>query len=615
MNDSLIATPAFLLVWALVDCIMLTKRTIQQLGWLLLPILLRCYAQELCNNAVVTSSSSNTLPATSAYGVLFTVSANENESVEIEIASIGFYVDMNELGSQDVTYEVWTMQGYYADPQRNKGGLPMDAPFDYRGKFENWSRVAVGTLNVFNILPRNYFQIPYNRFTNIIIAGGEVQSFYVTLKEVGALMQAPLENWEEFGEELMTVHCWDNGGGSSCQDHSGSKKQPVIHVGEGVVSYPFYTVPYFYHAKKFMGSIYYLDECKRYTSPPTPAPTRAPSGIPATIATTSPPKSPEPTLSPTSTAAPSPQYFFEAGNRCYWFLSTDAQYEIFSNETSSTYGMLFSLESHVEDYDGVYISSIGIHVDFDSIPPSNEGVVGYEVYSLVIDGHYADTNRTSQLTFDYRGDFSFWEKISQGTITLDDGGSIDDYHQIPFNNFRPTYVPPNGSIRSFYVTLDEPALVYKELDRKSQNVGKKQKDDDYNNNQKRRDTPTLLIGEIVIGYPFIDAEFLYSSKQFVGKVFQEYNCPSTSPSSQPSRIPSWEPSSKPSVSMSPTDSPTLAPTDKPSSIPSISTSPSASPMPTATAVQNDSSSNCSPFLQVSLLGLVIYAVCDILIIT
>jgi hypothetical protein len=601
-----------------VDCIiMLRKRTIQQLGLLLLPILLRCCAvlppkevrnlQGLCNNAVVTtSSSSNTLPATSAYGVLFTVSANEN----VEIASIGFYVDINELGSQDVTYEVWTMQGFYADPQRTNGGLPMDATFDYRGKFENWSRVAVGRFNVFNVQQRNYFQV--DTFTNTIIAGGEVQSFYVTLKEVGALMQAPLDDWEELGDELMTVHCWDNGDGSSCQDHSGSKKQPIIHVGEGVAAYPFYTVPYFYHAKKFMGSIYYLDECKRYTSPPTPAPTRAPSGASsAAIATTSPSKSPEPTSSPTSTAAPSPQSFFEAGNRCYWFLSTDAQYEIFNNETSSTYGMLFSLESHEEDYDGVYISSIGIHVDFDSIPADNEGVVGYEIYSLVIDGHYADTNRTSQLTFDYRGDFSFWEKISQGTITYD---GDDDYYQIPFDNFRPTYVPPNGGIRSFYVTLDEPALVYKELDRR-QNVGKKQKDDDYNNNQKRRDTPTLLIGEIVIGYPFIDAEFLYSAKQFVGKVIQEYDCPSASPSSQPSHVPSWEPSSRPSVSMSPTDSPTFAPTDKPSSIPSISTSPSTSPMPTAKALQNDSSSIFSSFLQFSLLGSVIYVVCVALVIT
>jgi hypothetical protein len=606
-----------------VDCVMPRKRTIQQLGLLLLPILLRCCAvlppkevrnlqQELCNNAVVTtSSSSNTLPATSAYGVLFTVSANENENVEI--ASIGFYVDINELGSQDVTYEVWTMQGFYADPRRTNGGLPMDATFDYRGKFENWSRVAVGRLNVFSVQQRNYFQVPFNNIQSTIIPGGEVQSFYVTLKEVGALMQAPLENWEELGDELITLHCWDNGDGSSCQDHSGSKKQPIIHVGESVAAYPFYTVPYFYHAKKFMGSIYYLDECKRYTSPPTPAPTRAPSGkSSAAIATTSPSKSPEPTSSPTSTAAPSPQSFLEAGNRCYWFLSTDAQYEIFNNETSSTYGMLFSLESHEEDYDGVYISSIGIHVDFDSIPADNEGkVVGYEIYSLVIDGHYADTNRTSQLKFDYRGDFSFWEKISQGTITHD---GDDDYYQIPFDNFRPTYVPPNGGIRSFYVTLDEPALVYKELDRR-QNVGKKQKDDDYNNNQKRRDTPTLLIGEIVIGYPFIDAEFLYSAKQFVGKVIQEYDCPSASPSSQPSHVPSWEPSSRPSVSMSPTDSPTFAPTDKPSSIPSISTSPSTSPMPTAKALQNDSSSNFSSFLQVSLLGSVIYVVCVALVIT
>ena len=230
---------------------MLRRRTIQQLGLLLLPIFLRCCAvlppkevrnlqQELCNNAVVTtSSSSNTLPATSAYGMLFTVSANENENVEI--ASIGFYVDINELGSQDVTYEVWTMQGFYADPQRTNGGLPMDATFDYRGKFENWSRVAVGRLNVFNLHPRNYFQVP--TFTNTIIAGGEVQSFYVTLKEVGALMQAPLDDWEELGDELMTVHCWDNGDGSSTPGESGSDSQPPTG-GESPGQTPRTSVPF-----------------------------------------------------------------------------------------------------------------------------------------------------------------------------------------------------------------------------------------------------------------------------------------------------------------------------------------------------------------------------------
>lgn len=169
---------------------------------------------DLCNNAVITSPSSNALSATSsALGILFTVSSSNNE--RLDITSLGFYVDKNELGSSDVTYEVWTRQGHYADPDRTNagnGGLPLNATFDYRGNFEDWNRIAAGIFNQFNLQQDNYFQVPFARFTNTIITGGEVRSFYITLKEVGALMHAPLENWEDFGDEQETVHCLDNGG-------------------------------------------------------------------------------------------------------------------------------------------------------------------------------------------------------------------------------------------------------------------------------------------------------------------------------------------------------------------------------------------------------------------
>ena len=525
----------------------------------------------LCNNAVVASSSSNTSPAvSSAYGILFTASSTNNERVEI--SSLGFYVDKNELGSGDVTYEVWTRQGHYADPDRTNagnGGLPLNAAFDYRGKFEYWTRAAAGTFNQFNLQQQNYFQVPFDRFTNTIITGGEVQSFYITLKEVGALVQAPLENWEQFGDMQVTVHCWDNGDDTSCQENgSAGKKQPNIHIGEGVVSYPFYTVPYFYHPKKFIGTIYYFDECA--TRSPTANPTRAPSDKPISSITAR-PSTPEPTTSPTITASPTPRHFLEADNKCYWYLSFDA-----SNETSSSYGMLLPLQSNEEDNNGVYITSLGFHVDFKSIPSQNGGSVSYEVYTLVANGQYADTNRTS-MKFDYRGDFSFWEKISHGAVTQD-GDS--DYFQIPFDNFQPTYIPSNGGVRSFYLTLNAPALVHKELERR-QTIGNKQKDDDYNSNQKRGDTPTLMIGEVVIGYPFVSAEFLYSSKQFVGKIFQAYECPSSSPSSQPSEGPSQMPSGNPSVSMSPTESPSLPPSARPSISPTTSVSPTLTPYPSS----------------------------------
>jgi len=581
--------------------------------------------RDLCNNAVITSSSSNALSAaSSAYGILFTVSSSNNE--RLDITSLGFYVDKNELGSSDVTYEVWTRQGHYADPDRTNagnGGLPLNATFDYRGKFEYWNRIAAGIFNQFNLQQDNYFQVPFARFTNTIITGGEVRSFYITIKEVGALMQAPLENWEDFGDEQETVHCLDNGGDTSCQNNGGDEKQPIIHIGEGVVSYPFYTVPYFYHPKKFMGTIYYLDECA--TRSPTISPTRKPSNKP-TLAISTAPTTPEPTIAPTITASPTSRYFFEVDNKCYWYLSTDAQYELFSNETSSSYGMLLPLQSNEEDNNGVFITSLGFHVDFESIPSRNGGSVSYEVYTLAGSGQYADTNRTS-MKFDYRGDFSFWKKISYGTVIQDRNS---DYFQIPFEDFSPTYIPSNGGVRSFYVTLDAPALIYKELDRR-QGIGNKQKDDDYNSNRKRGDTPTLMIGEVVIGYPFISAEFLYSPKQFVGKIFQDFECPSESPSLQPSQVPSQLPSGKPSVSANPTESPSLhpsvspsispstslpptpAPTDYPTLIPSVSLHPTITRMPTdnptLSPVQtlNSPNSSSSSTQQIHLLGAIVCA--------
>lgn len=538
----------------------------------------------LCNNAVATSSLSDdtslSATASSAYGVLFTVSSSTNERVDI--TSVGFYVDKNELGARDfVTYEVWTRQGLYADPDRTNagsGGLPLNATFDYRGKFEFWDRVAVGTFNQFNLQRGNYFQVPFARFTNTFITGGEVRSFYVTIKEVGVLMQSTLENWEDFGDEQLIFHCLENGGGTtSCQKNGGGEKYPIIHIGEGVVSYPFYTEPYFYHPKKFMGSIYFSDECATHSpTAATVAPTRMPTDKP-TAAMTIMPTTPEPTVAPTATASPTPRYFFEENNSCYWFLSTDAQYELFSNVTSSSYGMLLPLQSNEEDNNGVIITSLGFHVNFDSIPSQNEGSVNYEVYALVVSGYYADTNRTS-MKFDYRGDFPFWKKISHGTVVIEDRNS--DYFQIPFDNFPPTYIPPNGGVRSFYLTLNAPALIYKELDKK-QGIGKKQKDDDYNRNRKRGDTPTLMIGEVVIGYPFVSAEFLYSPKQFVGKIFQDYECPSQSPSLQPSQDPTQTPSKTPSgkPSKSPSSQPSAAPSGKPSISPEPTKSPSSYPSP------------------------------------
>ena len=595
-----------------------------------------------CHHALTTNNPlpilANDTSIVASYGILFTVanpsspqSVNDgtsNSHHEVTISSLGFYVDTPTLSSYfqssnpdldifpSISYEIYTMNGYYADPTRggnnpanvniyNGGGLPVNSSWDYRGDLSYWTLVADGSfgmddlvvwpkdddgVSLFDVqfMGANYFQVPFDVFTQTTISNGEggsggVQSFYVTLKEVGALFYSELDNWESMNDAQTVMHCGttiatEDVGGSgedSCKDDVPSNKigAPTIHIGEGVVSYPFYDTSYFYVPRKFLGSIYYFDECP--TPPPTQTPTIALSAMPTT--------SRNPSSTPTHSTPPSTLSFIDADQYgCHGFISTDRSYDSSVDDESvkASYGIVFPIQSNEGDGDGVWITSLGFHIDFNALAPfAGDDVdisVDYEVYALLEYGYYADPNRTElgqSRSFDYRGDLSYWEMVSNGTIKEEDLTSFSsaqrkDYFQIPWTDFQPTSIAPNGGIRSFYLTLKSGSFISKDLDRKHA-LGGIQKDDGFQDKNKDiQQPPMLLIGEGVIGYPFRDLLFLYIPKQYIGRVFYEYECPSDMPSISPSHGPthSASPSLMPSVSTIPSVSP-------PSAVPSVWQSP------------------------------------------
>ena len=206
-------------------------------------------------------------------------------------------------------------------------------------------------------------------------------------------------------------------------------------------------------------------------------------------------------------------------------------------------GILFAMKSKETDDNGVKITSLGIHV-----PAATTQNVDFQVYALKKEGYYADPNRDALnqgVTYDYRGNSQFdeWEIISSGTIRKSDliasETSALDFYKIPFDMFIATEIPPNGGVRSFYIST---ALLYA-----NPLLG-----NDVNENQllvgyNDPEAPDLLVGEGASG--FSDTKFMYKTREFVGKIFYETECETEAPSV----------SMSPSTSK-PTSSPTLSPT-------------------------------------------------------
>ena len=561
----------------------------------------------ICQHTLTTTPVPSEKTSTS-YGILFTLSSPyyssqsyiDNKEEIMTITSLGFYVDIDELSSSTVgdgnaNYEVYTLKGHYADPRRTNG-LPLNSDWDYRGNTTYWKQVASGSMSIGDLRfwppttnnlingdysTANYFQVPFEEFQDTTIQS--VQSFYVTMREVGALKSTQLGSWEDFqDEQQQMLHCGgvvdDAPLGVACTDAKGISDKPILYIGESVVSYPFSDLPYFYQPRKFMGSVYYLNK-KCSTQMPSDMPsislipslTLTPSYAPMFAETMIPSRSLAPTLPPSNSQPPSNLAYIDLNqDGCHSFISTDRDYDSFQNETLQTYGIVFAMQSQAFDDDGVWITSFGFHVNLASISDGgNDNNVMYELYALTEDGIYADPIRTSAgapETFDYRGNFSLWHKISTGTVSKE--VLVSDYFQIPWGELEPIFIPPNGGIRSMYLTtLNSAALVYS-LSKKNQ-LGSIQKDV-YKKDDDRGSTqhpPYLMYGERVIGYPFHTSSFLYSPSSFIGNLFYEYECPSSQPSSKPSEFPSEMPSLLPSHS--PSKKPSAPPSWSPSGAPSF----------------------------------------------
>mmetsp|Transcript_25425 Transcript_25425/g.53204 ORF Transcript_25425/g.53204 Transcript_25425/m.53204 type:complete len:816 (+) Transcript_25425:366-2813(+) len=698
-----------------------------------------------CHRAVTTADTASSTSTIPSYGILFTVESpattnSEGWPTEAEgflISSIGFYVDLDSLSEwyderinnnnddddhDAVHFEVYTVPGYYAHPSTGLNKSSMS--WDYRGNFTYWDKIAEGevrmedlregpifldyhnddgfnsdifengpvtsTSTVANLNPTitNYFEIPYEQFTPVMIPSTDtrdtsskpntnnnlgandneessdarsVQSFYITLREIPALILHPLESWEEVRDAQTVADCGviffgDTNGDAdttiicsninSTSDHSDN--QPIITIGEGVIFYPFYDTAYFYRPRKFVGSIHFnryvanlvdeeednlqdffvVDSCPTFN--PSLQPTKSmepstslhPTPIPSNLPTLKPTKSVSPTPLPSRSNIPSTlRYIDSSGEGCHRFISSDSKYDEIGDDKSVSYGVLFSIRSDKDDSDGVWITSFGFHVAMDNNQELNKGGaqatdIVFEVYALEKEGLYADPNRTDDgsgtpIMFDYRGNFSYWERISNGTVAEGDltysytHHAVDinnntmpapDYFQIPWEDFLPTRVPSNGGSRSFYLTLSSPSFVY--LDRKrrdslASDVKTEEMWDDDDVTTSDKQPPVLQLGEGVIGYPFLDAPFLYTKKQFVGKIFYEWDCPSSSPSALPSEAPSLTllPSSLSSTYPTASGKPSSTPSEMPSKStePSLSISPTVNPSPTPSHMPSISS--------------------------
>ena len=275
-------------------------------------------------------------------------------------------------------------------------------------------------------------------------------------------------------------------------------------------------------------------------------------------------------------------------------------------------GIVFTVQNpNPNDTVGLNITSLGFFVD-PFMLKSND--VHYDVYKLKdeLGGLYASPNRLqynpSNAGFDYRLNENNWTMIASGKITQNDvifspvteGENGNDYYQIPFQEFDSTYVPPNNSSQSFYITVKQAgsfvfanppdgASVYENLPITTPDVA-------VNGDL----APRILMGQGLVIPPSSDwpsSSFFFLAKAFVGKVFYETSCPTQAPST------SLAPSSLPTLSQSmvPSESPSVGPSSQPTStasdVPSLmpSQTPSAGyKIPVSSVVFLGVTADCSP---------------------
>lgn len=94
---------------------------------------------------------------------------------------------------------------------------------------------------------------------------------------------------------------------------------------------------------------------------------------------------------------------------------------VVSGEQTSSNGIVFAIQSSVDDTVGKNVISMGFHVDSSLMTGD---YFTYEVYTLNQEGYYADPNRgesiMSQLSYDFRGVLDVWVPLADGKIYKED---------------------------------------------------------------------------------------------------------------------------------------------------------------------------------------------------
>ena len=175
------------------------------------------------------------------------------------------------------------------------------------------------------------------------------------------------------------------------------------------------------------------------------------------------------------------------------------------------------------------ITSLGFFIDSNRV--NHDETLEYEVYALKREGHYIASDRG----VDYRGEQNLgdWDLLSAGNLSKTDletdpgvvAPGLRLFFRIPFAQFVPARVPPNGRLRAFYVATKSSGLIYANPQPATlvlrPGAGLSVEDSK---------APQLLVGEGIAMYPMPDLHLYYTEKSFLGKVYYEKECASLAPS-------------------------------------------------------------------------------------
>ncbi|KAL9187230.1 hypothetical protein ACHAXT_001333 [Thalassiosira profunda] len=492
--------------------------------------------------------------ATGGNGVVFAVQSDEGDDDGVAITGLGFHVDQQTLAFVEeigIDYEVYALS---VDGGPFLGNMA-------RGNMAMWTKIAEGQIHTDDLTqsPTGYpefsfYQIPPGSFRASVPPNGGVRSFLIQTRlgtgqnQLGTLVSVQSPGGKLNDAMPMKIANVDEAGNSF----------PRVLLGEQFGGYPMPQDPFAYERSLFMGVLYYETECPTsftglsltLLSPPVP------SGVGTDISfETTPAPADDGSVGGGDTAG-----FDTEGSDsgCHLYVTSPS-----SDDDMLGAGILFPVQSDLEDDDGVVIAGLEFHVLRSEVADANGGVLPYEVFVLSVDGLYASPERDANSgerfdddafgtplpisanatnSFDYRGEqnIAMWTKIAEGEITLEDLSQDSEFwgtagtYSLPPGAFRAS-VPPNGGVRSFFIQIKASGLVYAlPPDGKSVND---EMDMIAPHHAPSQHIPRMLVGEGFQAHSsgsMPNEAFRYTPKVFLGRVHYEIECPDGAPSVTPS---------------------------------------------------------------------------------